>query len=199
MHVDIDVELARQLEDAMDLAGLVGVVARRAADHLGAALEALDQELVGSRIADQSFLRKDADLDIDRPLVVGNQRLDAIEAAHADPGIDLDLRTHPSRAVLDALLDRTLGPRAHILDGHARLQRRHALHRAELATLLRRAALDDARLVEMDVCLDQAGANQVAFGVIDLGLGRKSGLDGDDAAALDADIQWSIRGTIGET
>ena len=31
----------------MDLAGLVLVVARRAADHLGAALEPLDQEFVG--------------------------------------------------------------------------------------------------------------------------------------------------------
>ena len=111
MHVDIDIELARQLEDAMDLAGFVGVVARRAADHLGAALEPLDQELLGPRIADQSFLRKDADLDIDRPFVVGDQRLHALEAAHADAGIDLDLRAHAGCAMLDAFLERARGPR----------------------------------------------------------------------------------------
>ena len=33
MDVDVDVEFAGELEDALDLAGLVRVVARRAADH----------------------------------------------------------------------------------------------------------------------------------------------------------------------
>ena len=92
-----------------DLAGLVGVVARRGADHLGAALQALDQQLVGAGIVGQAFLRKDADLDVDRPSVVGDQRLHALEAAHADAGIDLDLRAHARRAVHDALLQRVLG------------------------------------------------------------------------------------------
>ena len=131
MNVDVDVELARELEDAPDLAGLVLVVARRAADHLGAALEPLDQQLVGARIAGQAFLRKHADLDVDRPLVVGDQRLHAFEAAHADAGIDLDLRAHAGGAVLDALLERALGARAHVLDRHARLERRDALDRAQ--------------------------------------------------------------------
>ena len=198
MDVDVDIELARQLEDAVDLAGLVAVVARRAADHLGAALEALDQQLVGSGIVDQAFLRKHADLDIDRPLVVGDQRLHALEAAHADAGIDLDLRAHAGGAVLDAVLERVRGARAHILNRHALLQRRDALDRAELAALLRRAAVDDARLVEMDVRLDQARADEVPPGVIDLRLGGQAALDRGDAALRDADIHGSVRGTIGE-
>ena len=156
MHVDVDVEFAGELEDAMDLAGLVRVVARRAADHLGAAPEALDHQLVGPRIVGQAFLRKHADLDVDRPFVVGDQRLHAFEAAHADAGIDLDLRAHAGGAVHDALLEGALGARAHVLDRHVFLERRDALDRAERAALLRRAAVDDARLVEMDVGLDQA-------------------------------------------
>src|SRR5262249_53710856 len=151
MDVDVDVELARQLEDAMDLPGFVAVVARRAADHPGAAFEALDQQLVGAGIADQAFLRKYANFDIDRPIIVGDQRLDAFEAAHADAGIDLDLGAHAGRAMLDAVLERARGARAHILDRHALLERRDAFHRAQLFTLLRRAAVDDARFVEMDV------------------------------------------------
>ena len=43
MDVDVDVELARQLEDAPNLPGRVAVVARRAADQLGAALQSLHQ------------------------------------------------------------------------------------------------------------------------------------------------------------
>ena len=193
MHVDIDVELARQLEDAMDLAGFVGVVARRAADHLGAALEPLDQELLGPRIADQSLLRKDADLDIDRPFVIGDQGLHALEAAHADAGIDLDLRSHAGRAMLDAFLEGARRPRTHVLDRHALLQGRDALDRAELAALLRRAAVDDARLVEVDVGFDQAGTGEMSLGIIDIGVGGKSALDRDDATAFDTDIQRPVR------
>src|SRR5262245_37714147 len=196
VHVDVDVELARQLEDAADLAGLVAVVAWRAADYLRAALQSLDQQLLRSRIADQSLLREDTDFDIDRPSIVRNQRLHALETAHADAGIDLDLRAHARRSVLDALLQRSLGARANVVDRHALLQRRDALDGAQLAAFLRRAAIDDARLVEMDMRLDQTGTGEVAPGIIDLGIGGDAALDRDDATLLHADIQWSVGGTI---
>ena len=61
----------------VDLPDFVGVVARRAADHLGAALEPLDQQFFGAGIAGQVLLRKHADLDVDRPFVVVDQRLHA--------------------------------------------------------------------------------------------------------------------------
>src|SRR5262249_2845575 len=194
--VDVDVELARQLEDAVDLPGLVGVVARRAADHPGAALEPLDQERIGAGIADQAFLGKDADLDVDRPAIVGDQRLHALEAAHADAGIDLDLRAHAGGAVLDAFFERARRPCAYVLDGHALLQRGDALHGTELAALLRRTAVDDARLVEVDMGFDQAGTDEMPLGVVDLGVSGEAAGDGDDAPALDADVERPFRQAV---
>ena len=82
---------------------MVGVVAGRGTDDLGAR-QTFDQQLVGARIVGQAFLRKHAQLDVDRPFVFVDQRLHAVEAAHADAGIDLDMRAHPRRAVLDAVL-----------------------------------------------------------------------------------------------
>jgi hypothetical protein len=58
--------------------------------------------------------------------------------------------------------------------------------------------LDDARLVDMDVRLDQAGAGEPALRIVDLRLGRQSAFDGDDAALADADIQGSIGGAVGQ-
>lgn len=61
VEVDVDVGVvlgARQLEDALDLRRAVRVVARRAADHLRAALhDGLDQQLVGARVIGQPLLR----------------------------------------------------------------------------------------------------------------------------------------------
>ena len=100
--------------------------------------------------------------------------------------------------MLDALLERALGARAYVLDRHALLQRRNTLDRAQLAALLGHAALDDARLVEMDVDLDQSGTGEVSAGVVNLGLGGEPALDGDDAALLNADIQRSVGEAIGQ-
>ena len=189
MHVDVDVELAGDLEDTPDLAVLVLVVARRATDQLGAALEALDHQFLGAGIAGEAFLREHADLDVDRPFVVVDQRLNAVEAAHADAGIDLKLRAHAGYAVLDAFFECFLCALVYILHRHRRLDRRHAEHRAELAALLRRAAVDDARLVEMDVGFDQAGAGEVALRVIDLAVRGEVFPDRNDATLVEADVE----------
>ena len=50
MHVDVDVEFARHLEDAADLSGPVGVVVGRRADHGGARLERGHHQRVGAGI-----------------------------------------------------------------------------------------------------------------------------------------------------
>jgi putative ABC transport system substrate-binding protein len=52
--------LAGQFEDAVYLRRSIRVGAWRAADRLGAALEPVDQKLVGPRIIGQAFLRKNA-------------------------------------------------------------------------------------------------------------------------------------------
>ena len=194
MHVDVDVELARQLEDALDLAGAVGVVARRAADHLGAALQRLDQQFVGAGIVGQAFLREHADLDVDRPLVVGDQRLHASKPRMPMPGSTstcVRMRVVPCTMHCSSV---SRGARVHVLDRHVLLERRDADHGAERGALLRRAAVDDARLVEMDVGLDQAGTGEPPLGVVACGVGARAALDRDDAAALDADVQGPSAG-----
>jgi hypothetical protein len=122
MDVDVDIELASELENAPDLTCLIAIVARSAPDHGGAAVQAFDQQLIGSGIIGEPFLWKNADLDVDCPLVIGNQRLHAFEAAHANGGIDFDLRAHAGGTVLDAVLQGALGARVHVLDRHALLQ-----------------------------------------------------------------------------
>src|SRR6185503_14145488 len=134
------------------------------------------------------FLRKDAHLDVDRPLVVFDERLDALEPAHADAGIDLDLRAHARRAVQDAVLERARGACADVLDRHALLDRRHAQDRAQGAALLRGAALDDARLVQVDVGLDEPRTGEPPFRIEARPFGREPRRDRRDPAVLDADI-----------
>ena len=114
-------------------------------------------------IADQPFLRKHADLDVDRPFVVGDQRLDALEPAHADAGIDLDLRAHARRAVQDASFERRARrARARPRPSSLALSGVTPFTGLRLRAVLRRAAVDDARLVEMDVGLDQARTGEAA-------------------------------------
>jgi hypothetical protein len=76
--------------------------------------------------------------------------------AQPDAGVDFDLRAHARGTVQDAFLERARGAHARILDRERPLQRRDPLDRVDLARLLGRAALDDARLVEVDMGLDQA-------------------------------------------
>ena len=193
VDIEIDVEFAREREDAPDLPRLVSVVTRRAAEHPCAAPQAFDQQFIRAGKADQPFLREHADLDLDRPLVVCDQRLDGFEAAHADGRINLDLRAHPRRAMQDALLEGRGGPRTHILDRHERLQRRYALHRAQGAAFLRHATVDDARLVEMDVRLDQARTGERAARIMDRRVGGDRRLDRHDAPIRDADVARLVR------
>src|SRR5579864_6007393 len=104
MHVDVDVELARKRKDALDLTGMVRIIAGGAADNLSAAFEPLHQQFFGPSVVGQAFLREHADLDLDRPFVVVDQRHYGIEPTHPDPGIKLDLRSHACRPMHNALL-----------------------------------------------------------------------------------------------
>src|SRR4029077_6431958 len=88
----------------------------------------------------------------------------------------------------DALLQRCGRAGADVLNRHGRLQRRDALYRAETCARLRRAAVDDARLVEVDVGFDQARTGEAALRVIRVGLRRDRLRDRHDAPVRDADI-----------
>ena len=125
MHVDVDVELARKREDALDLSSRIAVIAGRAADDFCAALEPFDEQLLRSWVVRQTLLRKHAD-SMSMAQVIGDQR-DGLKAAHADAGIHFHLGAHPGGAMQDALDQRALGAHAHVLDRHAFLQRRMPL------------------------------------------------------------------------
>ena len=58
VHVDVDVEVAGDGEDAVDLAARVGVDIGDGADDLGAAAEAFDEEGFGAGVVEEAFLGK---------------------------------------------------------------------------------------------------------------------------------------------
>ena len=114
--------------------------------------------------------------------------LQGLEAAQADVGIDLHVGAHVHRAVEDALLQGLRGPRMDVLHREPGLDRGHALHVVAGAAGGRGAPVDDARLVEVDVGLDEAGGDEAAFEVEGVGLGTDLRLDGGDPAAGDPDV-----------
>jgi hypothetical protein len=155
MEVDVGVVLARQLKDPVDLAVTIGIVARRTADRFGAAFQTLDQQFVGARIIGQPVLREDADLDVDRPAVIVDQRLHTVKAAHADRRVDLDLGAHAGGAVDDAVVEGQCGALADVLDAEILFDLGDALHGVDATTGLGRQAVDQPRFVEMNVGFDQ--------------------------------------------
>jgi len=72
------------------------------------------------------------------------------------------MRAHPRGTMLDALLQRATGAFVHILHCEGRLHRRDPLHGSRLPSSLRRAAVDDVRLVEVDMRLDQTATHQAS-------------------------------------
>ena len=104
----------------------------------------------------------------------------AFEPAQPDGGVDFELRAHPRRAVDDAFGQRRLGAAANVLDGKILFQRRDHLHRVDLAPVRRRNAVDDAGLVEMDMRLDQPGADQPPAGIVSFAGSGQGRLDSGD-------------------
>ncbi len=188
MDIDIGVVFLRQLEDAVDLRRPVAIVAGRAADGPRAIVHAGDQVDVGLGHAAPAFLDEHAQIQIDRPGIVLRQLLQRLEAFHADIGVDLDMGAHMGDAVDQQGFQRGFGARVDVLDGEAGLDRRDPLHVVAAAVGRRRAAVQNARLVEMDMGFDQPGRDQAALGVEFLAVGRQPRLDGGDTAVGDGDI-----------
>ena len=70
MKIDVAIEAPRDSEDARDLAMRIAVGIGTPADKVGALLAGRDQQLLGAGIVEQPFLRKHANLDIDRPTII---------------------------------------------------------------------------------------------------------------------------------
>ena len=194
VDVDVAVVLKRKLEDAPDLPGVIRVVRGRPSDHRGTLLQRRHHVPIGLGCVGPPFLREDAELQIHGPGVVRGELAQRLEAAKPDVGIDLDMGAHVSDAVENALLQRLRGPGVHVLHREPGLHRGHALHVVAGPTRGRRATLDDARLVEVDVGLDKAWRDEAAIGIEGVGIGSHLTLDGDDPAVGNSDVHGRCAG-----
>src|SRR5215471_436022 len=112
---------------------------------------------------------------------------------HAHRSIDLRVGADAGRSLFNAALESGLRPSVDVLNGEGALDRLHASHVVRLRpTRLRRAPVDDSRLIEVDVRFDQTGATQEPAGVVAGCICRDHGLDGGDAAVRDAYIYGSV-------
>ena len=135
-----------------------------------------------------ALLGEDAQFQVDGPGVVDRQLPQGFEAAQADVGVDLHMRAHVGDAVENALLQRFFGPGVHVLHREPGLDRGHALHVVTGAARGRGASFDDARLVEVDVGLDEAGGDEAAVEIKSVGFGPDFGFDCGDPAAGHPDV-----------
>ena len=98
------------------------------------------------------------------------------------------MRAHVGGTLENTLLERSDGAFAHLLGLKCLLRLGHLLDGLFQRAFLRLATIEQARLVEMNVGLDEAGRDQPALGVDLLSFRREVRLDGSDAAALDPDV-----------
>src|SRR5437868_6255452 len=92
-----------------------------------------------------------------------------------------------------------LGPLIDILNGPSGLQRRDHRDRVDPPPFRQGATVGYARLVEMDMRLDEPGADEPPGGVIAFAIRRKRAADRGDPAILDSDIEEAVIEPIDET
>ena len=178
MHIDVDIEAPRQLEDTLDLPGMIDVVVGRSTDHACAHFQALDQSGIGSGRICEALLREDANLEVNCPRVLLGELQQGLDTFHADGRVDFGVRTDARRAMFDAAFERLLCPRVDVLHRECGFHGLHAAHMVRLAAArLRGATVDDPRLVEMDVGLDQACAAKTSLGIVRGRIGLDPRLD----------------------
>ena len=189
MKVDIDVEFAGKLENAGDLIVRPGVGVGTTADQSGATPAGFHQKRVRARIVQQPFLRKHADFKINRPGIMIFQLFDRLEAAQSDPRIDLHMRAHPRRPLQDRLFERPARTRIDIVFGESALgggdSGNGGVKRAGLCT----AAVENARLVQMDMGFDKSRQDEPAADLFTLCRVRQLPFNRGNPSALDADVR----------
>ena len=109
VHVDVDVERTRHLEDAVDLSARVGVGVWRRTHHTCAALQGFEHELVRPGIVQKTLLGKDTNIEVQGPLVGLNEGQDTLQAPQPDPRVDFEVGAHEGGAVQDALFQGARG------------------------------------------------------------------------------------------
>src|SRR5262249_38863775 len=160
----------------------------RGSDHPASLFEAFDHEFVGPWIVEQSLLWKDADFKVDGPGIVLNERAHPLEAAQPDDRVDLQVGAHVRGALEDRLLQRARGTRMDILGCESFFCLGNLRDRfLDIATVGGKA-VQNARLVEMDMRLDKARRDEPTAEIDRFPLRCEFGFDGDDLAVLDSDV-----------
>ena len=188
MKVDVAVEPPRNREDTCDLPVRIAVGVGTAADEVGALFARRDEKLLAARIVEQSFLRKNADFDVDRPGVFLLQPPDGAEPFEPYARVDLDMRAHAHGALQDRPFQRAAGPLINVVFAEGALGRGHLGNRFRKRSLLRLAAVEDAGLVEVNMRFDKAGDDQFAADVFRRRIRGDVAADIDDTPAADRDI-----------
>jgi hypothetical protein len=193
VHVDIDVEFSCKRENAADLAMRVAVVSGSRSEYFRSTSQPLDQELVRSGNVGKANLREDAQINVYRPAVIAGKLLDRIEAAHSNDGIDLHVCTDTGRAMQQALAKRAFGASIDIRSRNAAFEAGTVAHRINLTVSRGRNDVEKAAFIKMDVRLDEAAANEVFSRIVGWSIGRNMGIDRNDGAGLEADIDKLTR------
>ena len=188
MDIDIHIVLPRQFEDTVDLRRPVAVIAGCAADRPSALIQTGDKIGVGLGHTAPALLNEHAEVYVDRPAIILGELLQRLETLHPDIGVELHMGAHMGHAVNQQAFQRRLRARVHILDGKTGFDRGDPLHVIGATVRRGRAAVEDARLVEMDVGFDQARRHQAAAGIEFFAVCREAGCDRGDTAILHADI-----------
>jgi hypothetical protein len=188
VHVDVDVEVACHRKHTVDLGARIGIGVWRGADDARTLRQRSAHELLGSRNVGEALLRKNTDLQIDRPLVGGRDTLDACKTAQADAGVYFDVGTEVRGPVDDGFFQCDAGAREDVVLGERALRLGHLRDRLVQRAVTRIDAVENARFVEVNVRLDEPRHDQLAV-EIDPELWRAEvARDCADAAARDADV-----------
>src|SRR6516164_10614098 len=147
MKVDIAVKPPCNCKDARDLSVWIDVGIGTAADEIGALLARLDQQFLGAWIVQQAFLRKNADLDVDRPGVVLLEPGNGMKSLEAYSRIDLDMGAHAQGALQDRLLQGARGAPIDLVLAERSFGSRNLGDRLRKRALPGLAAVEDAGLV----------------------------------------------------
>ena len=112
MQVDVDAHavLGGEREHGVDLPDRVAIDRRRveAAEVVGAGAGRVGEQLEHAGAAQHAVLRERDDLDGERVAVVGDRLADDLDAAQAEPRVDVDVRADRGRAVAHELGEHAL-------------------------------------------------------------------------------------------
>src|SRR5215831_3558152 len=192
MKVDVEIEAARDLEDAGDLRQGIGVRIWATADDVGPLLAGLHQQFLGAGIVGEAFLWKGANLQIDRPLVIALEPAYGVEALEPDARIDFDMGAHAGRALDDGFLQGALRAGVNVRLGEGTLGRCYRRDRLLERALLAAASVENVGFVEVDVAFDEARDHQAAIEALFRRVSGDAVGDLDNAAARDGDVDGRL-------